>query len=160
MSEMFTKIHAAKIEPTYSCESICAYKDKVLIGTKQGLIIVYSVNFEKPEEKSGELKSVFNWIIRDFNRKPITQIELAEEFGIFLSLSVGTIYVHRLNDYKLISTTEIKNISKFCVDIYDPNELENSITKRSISFLLSIDIICPLFRRQPITIRANRTKRI
>ncbi|KAG0702685.1 Vam6/Vps39-like protein [Chionoecetes opilio] len=97
-------------------ESITAYDENLVVGTKQGHLLMYSVT-------PGTLR---RWDVallcsnKNFSRKPIVQVAVVPEHQIIVSLSDNVISVHDLTVFNLplLSTvTQTKGATAFDLDL-------------------------------------------
>ncbi|XP_012264302.2 vam6/Vps39-like protein [Athalia rosae] len=78
---------------TVQIESIAAYDDNLLIGTRQGHLLMYNVPPKSNEKQELELLRYR----KNFSKKPILQIEVVPEYNLLILLTDNIICVHDLN---------------------------------------------------------------
>ncbi|XP_033637094.1 vam6/Vps39-like protein isoform X1 [Asterias rubens] len=96
-------------------ESIACHGDQLLVGTKQGHLLVYSVTGGQgvSSYKVDLLKS-----FKSFSKKPIQQLACIPELQILISLSDTIINVHDLNQFSHItSIAKTKGATLFAIDL-------------------------------------------
>ncbi|XP_064458413.1 vam6/Vps39-like protein [Ornithodoros turicata] len=95
MYDAYTVIPVLKKLPLV-IESAAAYDDKLLIGTKQGHLLVYKLT-----AKGGADETKFDVQLcasnKSFAKKPIVQLAAIPELNLLISLSDNTVTVHSLN---------------------------------------------------------------
>ncbi|XP_048578453.1 vam6/Vps39-like protein [Nematostella vectensis] len=96
-------------------ECIATYADCLLVGTRQGHLLLYSI-----KDGSGAIR--FKVDLRSsnklFSKKPILQLTVVEELSILISLSDNVISVHNLETFALLSTlSKSKGATFFAVDL-------------------------------------------
>lgn len=93
-------------------ESITAYDENLVVGTRQGHLLMYSVT---QHWNVSILRSNKN-----FSRKPIVQVAVVPEHQIIVSLSDNVISVHDLTVYNLpllCTVTQTKGATAFDLDL-------------------------------------------
>ncbi|XP_022091314.1 vam6/Vps39-like protein [Acanthaster planci] len=96
-------------------ESIACHGDQLLVGTKQGHLLVYSVTagIGNLSFKVDLLKS-----FKSFSKRPIQQLACIPELQILISLSDAVINVHDLNHFSQItSIAKTKGATLFAIDL-------------------------------------------
>lgn len=96
-------------------ESIAAYENNVILGTRSGQLIMYSVQANKPLQL---LK-----LNKNFSKKPINQMEVIAEENLLFILTDSMINVcdiSRLNFAFIHSSVETKGSSIFVLDVKTP----------------------------------------
>ncbi|KAB7494307.1 Vam6/Vps39-like protein, partial [Armadillidium nasatum] len=97
-------------------ETITAYDGNLVVGTKQGHLLMYSIN----SDSTSRMKINLLRSNKNFSRKPITQIAVVPEHQILISLSDQMISIHDLTvfNFPLLSTLqETKGAVAFDLDI-------------------------------------------
>ena len=74
-------------------ESMAAYDDNLLIGTREGHLLMYNVPSVTDESHKLELLRHS----KNFNKKRITQIDVVPEYNLLIILTDNIVYVHDLN---------------------------------------------------------------
>ena len=103
-------------------ESIKAYGDHLLVGTKQGHLLMYSVAFNNLEnEESDKSDNSPNVQLlrsnKNFSKKAILKLEAVPDYSILVTLSDSVISVHDIdlsvtNFPVITSLTRTKGVSK------------------------------------------------
>ncbi|KAL9957718.1 hypothetical protein ACROYT_G034654 [Oculina patagonica] len=96
-------------------ECIATFGDNLLVGTRQGHLLLYGV-------KDGTGDSRFEVELRSsnklFSKKPILQLAVVEQLNLLISLSDNVISVHNLETFALKFTLhKTKGATVFAVDI-------------------------------------------
>ncbi|XP_017882997.1 vam6/Vps39-like protein isoform X2 [Ceratina calcarata] len=78
---------------TVQIESMAAYDDNLLIGTREGHLLMYNVPSVPDEHHKLELLRHS----KNFNKKRITQIEVVPEYNLLIILTDNIVCVHDLN---------------------------------------------------------------
>ncbi|XP_006825770.1 vam6/Vps39-like protein [Saccoglossus kowalevskii] len=108
-------------------ESIaCHGKDVLLVGTKQGHLLVYSI-----KSASGDERFAVNLLRsnKSFAKKPIQQLTCVPEFQILISLSDNVISVHDLTGYSHITAlNKTRGATLFAVDLQKEKSLSGGCT--------------------------------
>lgn len=79
---------------TVQIESIAAYEDNLLVGTKQGHLLMYSVCYREADSKHEVQLLRYN---KTFSKKPIQQLAVVPEYQLLISLSDNIICVHDIS---------------------------------------------------------------
>ena len=108
-------------------ESIKAYGDHLLVGTKQGHLLMYSVAFNNLEnEESDKSDNSPNVQLlrsnKNFSKKAILKLEAVPDYSILVTLSDSVISVHDIdlsvtNFPVITSLTRTKGASTFALDV-------------------------------------------
>ncbi|KAL4237860.1 Vam6/Vps39-like protein [Mactra antiquata] len=98
-------------------ESIACYDDIVLVGTKDGPLLQYSV---KKQRIAGEIK--YEVLLKSsnkmFSKKPVQQLFAVPELFLLISLSDYQLSVHDLQTFNLITTLpKTKGATLFAADV-------------------------------------------
>ncbi|XP_075223274.1 vacuolar protein sorting 39 [Lycorma delicatula] len=103
-------------------QSIAAYDDNLLVGTKAGHLLMFNLSSRVGESKREVQLLRYN---KAFSKKPILQLSVVPEHDILISLSDSVISVHNLsNNFDLIKTfQQTKGASVFTLDIQKPKSL-------------------------------------
>ncbi|KAK7863279.1 hypothetical protein R5R35_005325 [Gryllus longicercus] len=117
---------------TVQIESIAAYEDNLLVGTKQGHLLMYSVCYREADTKHEVQLLRYN---KNFSKKPIQQLAVVPEYQLLISLSDNIICVH---DISIINFPAVNVVQKsrgatlFALDIKKYTSLtgETSVTVR------------------------------
>ncbi|KAG5897551.1 hypothetical protein JTB14_007267 [Gonioctena quinquepunctata] len=92
------------LKVTYQVESIAAYNDILLVGTRQGHLCMY--NLVRSDDKCEVQLMRYN---KSFSKKPVQQLEVIPYHNILISLTDNLIQVHDLNS---IHFTTIHQVQK------------------------------------------------
>ncbi|XP_071480649.1 vam6/Vps39-like protein [Diadema antillarum] len=99
-------------------ESIACHGDQLLVGTKPGHLLVYSITGGQHGTFKVDLLKSF----KSFSKKPIQQLECIPEMQIVISLSDAVINVHELNHFTPItSIAKTKGATLFSTDMQKGN---------------------------------------
>ncbi|XP_070577538.1 vam6/Vps39-like protein [Ptychodera flava] len=102
-------------------ESIACHGDVLLVGTKQGHLLVYSIKSSTGGERFAVNLQRSN---KSFAKKPIQQLACVPEFQILISLSDNVISVHDLTGYSMITTlTKTRGATLFAIDLQKQRSL-------------------------------------
>ncbi|CAK1543127.1 unnamed protein product [Leptosia nina] len=110
-------------------ETIAAYDGNLLIGTRQGHLLMYSLFFNN-DTKKNELKMIR--YCKNFSKKPIQQIEVIPEDNLLLCLTDNLLSSYDINglNFPLVKTfSDTKGASLFALD----NKSATSMTGESNS---------------------------
>ncbi|KAK9500068.1 hypothetical protein O3M35_001406 [Rhynocoris fuscipes] len=121
-------------------ESLAAYDDKLLVGTKQGHLMFYSVT--KPDSNKNDQKHDVKLLRynKNFSKKPIQQIAVVPEYDIIVKLSDNIICVHDLScaNFSLIKPlNKTKGASLFTIDI-QRNISMTGVTSSTVRLCVSV----------------------
>ncbi|XP_064600177.1 vam6/Vps39-like protein [Liolophura sinensis] len=108
-------------------ESIACYEDTLLVGTKQGHLLLYKV---KPARGSGERKFEVSLerSNKSFAKKPITQLAAIPECYILISLSDNVISVHDLQSFTQITcVSKTRGATLFSADLQKHKSLSGEV---------------------------------
>ncbi|CAG2066437.1 unnamed protein product, partial [Timema podura] len=75
-------------------ESIAAYDENLLIGTRQGHLLMYSVSCRYGEHKHDVQLLRYN---KTFSKKPIQQLAVIPDYHLLVSLTDNVICVHDIS---------------------------------------------------------------
>ncbi|XP_003741565.1 vam6/Vps39-like protein [Galendromus occidentalis] len=81
---------------TFSVVCAATYKDSILLGTKQGQLVTFTVTDTPSAETSFDVR--LRKTNKTFSRKPVNQMAVIEAHDILISLSDGLVSVHALSD--------------------------------------------------------------
>lgn len=98
-------------------ECIAAYDDNLLVGTKVGHLLMYSISSRYSDNKNEVHLLRYN---RTFSKKPIQQLAVVQEHQLLISLSDNIICVHdiaAINFPTICTVPETKGATLFSVDI-------------------------------------------
>ncbi|XP_055878560.1 vam6/Vps39-like protein [Biomphalaria glabrata] len=101
-------------------ESIACYESTLLVGTKQGVLLLYKVIKQKSRGTNGEVKFdvTLDRSNKSFAKKPITQLAAVPELFLLISLSDNVISVHDLTNFQQICCVQkTKGATLFAVDV-------------------------------------------
>ncbi|XP_059173340.1 vam6/Vps39-like protein [Physella acuta] len=98
-------------------ESIACFESTLLVGTKQGVLLLYKVQKNKGRGDS-KFEVVLDRSNKSFSKKPITQLAAVPELYILISLSDNVISVHDLTTFTLITcVNKTKGANLFAIDV-------------------------------------------
>ncbi|KAK3931419.1 Vam6/Vps39-like protein [Frankliniella fusca] len=98
-------------------ECIAAYDNNLLVGTKVGHLLMYSISSRYSDNKNDVHLLRYN---RAFSKKPIQQLAVVEEHQLLISLTDNIVCVHdiaSINFVTICTVPETKGASLFSVDI-------------------------------------------
>ena len=106
-------------------ESIKAYGEHLLVGTRQGHLLMYSVTIENDEDSDISDNFVNAQLLRsnkNFSKKAILKLEAVPDYSILVALSDSVISVHDIdlsvtNFPVITSLTRTKGASTFALDV-------------------------------------------
>ncbi|XP_047347409.1 vam6/Vps39-like protein [Vespa velutina] len=101
---------------TVQIESMIAYDDNLLIGTREGQIFMYNVPSKLDETHKLELLRHS----KNFNKKRITQMAVVTDYNLLILLTDGIVSIHDLNsvNFQLICQLQkTKGATLFALDI-------------------------------------------
>ncbi|KAG9430938.1 vam6/Vps39-like protein isoform X1 [Apis mellifera carnica] len=104
-------------------ESMAAYDDNLLIGTREGHLLMYNVPSVSDDNHKLELLRHS----KNFNKKRITQIDVIPEYNLLIILTDNIICVHDLNSLnfqQLYQLQKTRGATLFSLDI-KPNQIIN-----------------------------------
>lgn len=108
---------------TIQIESIAAFDNNVILGTRQGHLLQYSIQ-SNPEEGKIDLQLLqYN---KTFSKKPIVQLEVIPELKILFSLSDNTISVNDISkhNFPIIHVAiKTKGANVFAMDVQKSKSL-------------------------------------
>lgn len=91
--------------------------NRVILGTRQGHLIMYSVE-TKEKEQEAELDL---WQYdKNFSKKPVVQLAVVPGEELLFSLSDSTISVHKIDDKRfslIFSSLKTKGTNIFCLNV-------------------------------------------
>nr|XP_021201535.2 vam6/Vps39-like protein [Helicoverpa armigera] len=121
-------------------EAIAAYENNLLLGTRQGHVLMYSLSQTNGNQKY-ELQLLR--YCKNFSKKPIQQIEVIPEKNLLLCLTDSVLSIHNINgvNFPLVTTLDqTKGASLFALD----NKPTTSMTGEPNS----VDRLCVAVRRK------------
>ncbi|XP_023931071.1 vam6/Vps39-like protein [Lingula anatina] len=108
-----------------SIESIASYEDVLLVGTKQGHLLVYSVKSTGSETRFDVSLERSN---KSFSRKPIQQLSAVPECSVLISLSDTVVSVHDLTVFNQITCVKkTAGASLFAIDLQKETSLTGDV---------------------------------
>ncbi|XP_064621475.1 vam6/Vps39-like protein [Lineus longissimus] len=110
-------------------ESIACCDDTLLVGTKQGHLLVYKVK-PIPGAADSKYDVALEMANKSFAKRPITQLEAVPhpQFHILISLSDNQISVHDLSVFAQITTlTKTKGATLFSIDLKEQKSLSGEV---------------------------------
>ncbi|CAG9100793.1 hypothetical protein JYU34_013536 [Plutella xylostella] len=138
MHEAYEISHLLNV--TLQIEAIAAYDCNLLIGTRQGQLLMYSLSKSR---ENGKYEVQLLQLSKNFSKKPIQQIEVIPESNILLCLTDNVLATYDLGgtNFPLLKTfQETKGASIFALD----NKPATSITGESKSVVR----LCVAVRRK------------
>ncbi|KAM3961523.1 vacuolar protein sorting 39 [Aphomia sociella] len=126
---------------TVQIETIAAYDGNLLLGTRQGHLLMYSLSTNNGNQ--GKYGSQLLRYCKNFSKKPIQQIEVIPEKNLLLCLSDSVLSTYDINgvNFPLIETfPQTKGASLFALD----NKSTTSMTGESNSVVR----LCVAVRRK------------
>ncbi|XP_014671052.1 PREDICTED: vam6/Vps39-like protein [Priapulus caudatus] len=107
-------------------ESIASYENNLLVGTKQGHLLMYCITPHQGDQKFEVRLLRSN---KHFSKRPIIQMEVVPELQILISLSDAVISVHDLTVFNLITTiNKTRGASVFTLDVQNQVSLSGNIS--------------------------------
>ncbi|XP_011301039.1 vam6/Vps39-like protein [Fopius arisanus] len=103
-------------------ESMAAYDDNLLIGTREGHLLIYNVPPKFNEYGKLELLSYS----KNFSKKRIVQVDVVPEFNLLILLSDDIICVHDLNSLNIQQINQLpktKGATLFALDVQEAESL-------------------------------------
>ncbi|KAK9879568.1 hypothetical protein WA026_006636 [Henosepilachna vigintioctopunctata] len=85
-------------------ESVAAYADNLLIGTRQGFLFMYNIE-PGTEEKFNVQLMRFN---KSFSKKSVNQLEVIPDYQLLVSLTDNIIQVHDINSINFNTIAQIE----------------------------------------------------
>lgn len=99
-------------------ESIACYGETLLVGTKQGHLLVYTVKTTSPGSTGNSFEVSLERSNKSFAKKPISQLSAVPECHILISLSDNVISVHDLSVYTQITCiNKTRGATLFAIDL-------------------------------------------
>ncbi|XP_065641872.1 vam6/Vps39-like protein isoform X1 [Hydra vulgaris] len=97
-------------------QSIATSGDKLLIGTKEGHLLVYNI-IEEVSQTGKKFQVHFSRSNKTFGKKAVKQLNIYEKIGVIFSLSDEIISVHDSNSYSLkFQFPKSKGVKLYAVD--------------------------------------------
>ncbi|GLV35804.1 Vacuolar protein sorting 39 [Carabus blaptoides fortunei] len=90
---------------TVQIESITAYDEILLVGTRQGHLLMYNVVPRASDQKHDVQLMRYN---KTFSKKPIQQLEVIPEYNLLVSLTDNVISVHDINSINFPQKCQIQ----------------------------------------------------
>lgn len=109
-------------------ESLAAFENTLIIGTRQGFLLTYSIQPNVEESKVDIQLLHFNKI---FSKKPIVQLEVVPELKMLFSLSDNVVMVNDINKPNtplLHCATKTKYATVFAIDSLTSKSLTGDVT--------------------------------
>ncbi|XP_063978335.1 vam6/Vps39-like protein isoform X3 [Diachasmimorpha longicaudata] len=107
---------------TVQIESMAAYDDNLLIGTREGHLLIYNVPPKSNEYGKLELLRYS----KNFSKKKIVQVDVVPEFNLLILLTDDIICVHDLNSINIQQINQLpktKGATLFALDIQEAESL-------------------------------------
>ncbi|XP_063228747.1 vam6/Vps39-like protein [Bacillus rossius redtenbacheri] len=123
---------AQLLKLTVHIESIAAYDDNLLIGTRQGHLLMYRVAGQHGDQRHDVQLLRYN---KTFSKKPIQQLDVVPDYQLLVSLADNVICVHDISviNFPLVTVVqESRGATLFTLDIKRHKSLtgETSVTVR------------------------------
>lgn len=130
MHEAYEVVQLLKL--TVQIESLAAYDNNLLVGTRQGHLLMYSVTSRYGDQKHEVQLLRYN---KNFSKKPIQQLAVVPEYEIIIRLSDNIICVHDMSiiNFPAITTVQrTRGATLFTLDVKKHTSLtgETSVTIR------------------------------
>ncbi|XP_078593471.1 vam6/Vps39-like protein isoform X1 [Branchiostoma floridae x Branchiostoma japonicum] len=107
-------------------ESIACWADKLLVGTKQGHLLLYSI---KTESGSTRHEVSLERSNKSFSKKPIVQLRVVSELKILISLSDNVVSVHDITTFQCITTIQkTRGATLFSTDLQQHKSLSGDLS--------------------------------
>lgn len=74
-------------------ESLCGYDDNLLVGTKEGHLLIYKVKIEPCMTPPVPVDVHITHSNKHFSKKPIIQLDVIPEHKVLISLTAGKVVV-------------------------------------------------------------------
>ncbi|KAH0553998.1 vam6/Vps39-like protein [Cotesia glomerata] len=101
---------------TVQIESMAAYDDNLLIGTREGHLLIYNVPMKSNEYGKLELLRYS----KNFSKKRIVQVDVVPEYSLLILLTDDIICVHDLNSVNIQQINQLsktKGATLFALDV-------------------------------------------
>ncbi|XP_057329506.1 vam6/Vps39-like protein isoform X1 [Microplitis mediator] len=101
---------------TVQIESMAAYDDNLLIGTREGHLLIYNVPLKSNEYGKLELLRYS----KNFSKKRIVQVDVVPEYNLLILLTDDIICVHDLNSVNIQQINQLpktKGATLFALDV-------------------------------------------
>lgn len=126
-------------------ESVACYNNTLLVGTKQGQLLVYTV------QPTGNHEPKFSVLLeranKAFSKKPITQLAVVPEYHILISLSDSVVSVHDLTVFAQITClTKSRGATLFAVDLQQKQQLIGGDVQYSLRMCVAVKRKLQLYR--------------
>lgn len=114
---------------TVQIESMAAYDDNLLIGTREGHLLMYNVPLVFDDSHKLELLRHS----KNFNKKRITQIDVVPEYNLLILLTDNIICIHDLNSLNFQQIRQLPKTRGATLFTLDIKSTENSTdTKETV----------------------------
>lgn len=103
-------------------ESMAAYDDNLLIGTREGHLLMYNVPSVTDESHKLELLRHS----KNFNKKRITQIDVVPEYNLLIILTDNVVCIHDLNTLNFQQVCQLpktRGATLFTLNVQSPHSL-------------------------------------
>lgn len=128
------------LNATVQIEAIAAYENNVLLGTRQGHLLMYSLSANNNNQKYQVQLLRYR---KNFSKKPIQQIEVIPDDNLLICLTDSIVATYNINgvNFPLIKTfDQTKGASLFAVD--------NKVTTSASGEIASEVRLCVVVRRK------------
>uniref|UniRef100_A0A1B6MRH7 CNH domain-containing protein n=1 Tax=Graphocephala atropunctata TaxID=36148 RepID=A0A1B6MRH7_9HEMI len=115
--------YAQLVKLTVQIESLAAFGDNLLVGTRQGHLLMYKVTSRYGDPKHEVTLLRYS---KNFSKKPIQQLAVVPEYEILVRLSDNIICVHDMSiiNFPTITTVQqTKGATLFTLDVKHPTTL-------------------------------------
>ncbi|CAB0045023.1 unnamed protein product [Trichogramma brassicae] len=118
-------------------ESMTAYDDYLLIGTREGHLLMYNVASNDSKSNENKNPSLFRYS-KNFSKKRIVQIAVVPEHNLLLLLTDNIICIHDLNSTNLNQICQLqktRGASLFALDVKKHETMtgENTVVKLCVA---------------------------
>lgn len=117
-------------------ESMAAYDDNLLIGTREGHLLMYNVPSVLDDNHKLELLRHS----KNFNKKRITQIDVVPEYNLLIILTDNIVCIHDLNSpnfQQLYQLQKTRGATLFALDI-KPNQIVNGENQTVVHLCVAV----------------------
>lgn len=132
-----------KLPPGLQIETISAYDDYLLVGTRSGTLLLYQLMpSSKPSSKPGSIQYEVKFLRsnKSFSKKTIVQLQVVPEFQMLICLSDGTVAAFDLSQFNLSTITTLpktKGAHYFTINVQKHKSLTGEI---KLSFRLCVAV--------------------
>ncbi|XP_028037182.1 vam6/Vps39-like protein [Bombyx mandarina] len=132
------------LNATVQIEAIAAFENNLLLGTRQGHLLMYSLSTNNEEQKYQVHLLRYR---KNFSKKPIQQIEVIPDENLLLCLTDSTLATYNINgvNFPLIKTFEqTKGASLFALDckVSSSNGAASSDVRLCVAVRRKLQVYC------------------